>query len=341
MAAPLIIHTAEELAEDRQEVVLMLHDFSFRSPEELLAGLTPPATPDMPMDMPMSDATGMPSGTSTGSATAPDLSDVVYDAFLANDRTLADPEVVRVERAGRIRLRVINGASASAFWLDLGGLQGKLVAVDGHGVQPVSARHFPLAIAQRLDILIDLPAGGAFPTLARLEGSRRQTGIILASPDAAVARLAEKGSGLAPPVDNSLELQLAALVPQPSRPADSRYRILLGGSMQPYRWTLDGAAWPHVQPLMLRQGERVEIDLVNQSMMAHPMHLHGHAFQVLAINGRAIRGAVRDTVLVEPKGSARIAFDADNPGRWAFHCHNHYHMMTGMMTEFRYEGIAV
>jgi FtsP/CotA-like multicopper oxidase with cupredoxin domain len=93
---------------------------------------------------------------------------------------------------------------------------------------------------------------------------------------------------------------------------------------------------------MLTKGQRVEIDLVNHSLMAHPMHLHGHAFQVLAVNGTPIRGAVRDTVLVTPMmGSVRIAFDADNPGRWAFHCRNLYHMMTGMMTEFRYRGIPV
>jgi FtsP/CotA-like multicopper oxidase with cupredoxin domain len=75
-------------------------------------------------------------------------------------------------------------------------------------------------------------------------------------------------------------------------------------------------------------------------MMAHPIHLHGHVFQVVAIDGRPLRGAVRDTVLVSPGGRVRIAFDADNPGRWAFHCHNLYHMETGMMTELRYQGIA-
>ena len=75
-------------------------------------------------------------------------------------------------------------------------------------------------------------------------------------------------------------------------------------------------------------------------MMAHPIHLHGHVFQVTAINGQALHGAVRDTVLVSVGGRVRIAFDADNPGRWAFHCHNLYHMETGMMTEFRYQGIA-
>jgi FtsP/CotA-like multicopper oxidase with cupredoxin domain len=90
---------------------------------------------------------------------------------------------------------------------------------------------------------------------------------------------------------------------------------------------------------MIATGQRVAIEMVNHSMMAHPMHLHGHAFQVMALNGAPFAGAVRDTVLVPPMGSVTIAFDADNPGRWAFHCHNLYHMMTGMMTEVRYPGI--
>jgi len=71
-------------------------------------------------------------------------------------------------------------------------------------------------------------------------------------------------------------------------------------------------------------------------MMAHPMHLHGHHFQVVAIDGTPVSGAVRDTVLVPVNGTVTLAFDAENPGRWLFHCHNLYHMATGMMTEVTY-----
>jgi FtsP/CotA-like multicopper oxidase with cupredoxin domain len=144
----------------------------------------------------------------------------------------------------------------------------------------------------------------------------------------------------ASPVDNSLEAQLAATDPLPPRPADVVRTIALGGAMKPYAWSMNGEYWPHITPLMLNKGQRVEIELVNGSMMAHPIHLHGHVFQVVAIDGRPLRGAIRDTVLVSPSGRVRIASDADNPGRWAFHCHNLYHMETGMMTEFRYNGIA-
>jgi FtsP/CotA-like multicopper oxidase with cupredoxin domain len=265
--------------------------------------------------------------------------DVSYDAFLANDRTLADPEIVHVERDGRIRLRVINGASSSQFWIDLGELLGRVVATDGHLVYPVAGSRFPIAMAQRLDILIDLPRAGAFPILAQLEGESRQTGIVLATPGAPIPQIADRVQA-ASPVDNSLKVRLATVEPLLPRPADIVQTISLSGSMTPYAWSMNGEYWPHVTPLVLSEGQRIEIDLINHSMMAHPMHLHGHAFQVIAIDGRQINGAVRDTVLVMPMSRVRIAFDADNAGRWPFHCHNLYHMATGMMTECRYRGIV-
>ena len=365
LTAPLIVHDTAELREDRQEIVLMLHDFTFRSPDEVLADLTGTSVAEAkaivqdaaPGNAPrsgsgmLSMAGGATRTMASGnrpqmtmmpdsmSHTRMDLNDVHYDAFLANDRTLADPEIVRVGQGGRVRLRIINGASSSLFWIDLGGLVGHVVATDGHPVNPVAVSRVPITMAQRLDILVDLPGAGAFPILARLEGTGRQTGIILATPGAAIPRIADAANA-APPVDNSLEARLTAVTPLPSRPADLVRTIALGGGMKPYAWSMDGAFWPRATPLVLRQGQRVEIELVNDSMMAHPIHLHGHAFQVIAINAQPIQGAVRDTVLVTPKGRVRFAFDADNPGRWAFHCHNLYHMMTGMMMEFRYDGIA-
>ncbi|HJU19242.1 MAG TPA: multicopper oxidase family protein [Stellaceae bacterium] len=374
MAAPLIVHDAAELREDRQEIVLMLHDFSFRAPDELLAGLTdmsagavhrmarevenapaPPETASAADDraagmggagmMGMMGGSGMGrmmAGMRRGGMRMMNPNEVVYDAFLANDRTLADPQIVRVPRAGRVRLRLINGASASHFWIDLGALTGRVVAADGRPVRPVAGRRFPLAIAQRLDILLDLPGAGAFPLLAQLQGSRRRTGIVLATPGAAVAKIAEVAPQRAPAVDNSLERRLSATEPPAPRPADRLHRMVLSGGMMSFAWSINGERWPDITPLMVKTGERVEFELQNHSMMPHPMHLHGHAFQVIAINGRPLLGAVRDTVLVEPMmGSVRIAFDAGNPGRWAFHCHNLYHMMTGMMTVLRYRGIAV
>lgn len=362
MTAPLIVHSAADLREDRQEVVLMLHDFSFRPPLELLANLTGKtlaeaehmATRTENVPSPKGQATSAPSssphaamsmdsaptmGMTMGHGDAPDLTDIDYDAFLANDRTLADPEVVRVSAGGRIRLRIINAASSSQFWIDLGVLTGQVVAVDGHPVRPVTGRRFPLATAQRLDILLDLAGQGAFPILADVEGRSSRTGIVLATAGAPVARIGGALTSPAPALDNALEARLEAIEPLPARQPDLVHQIVLTGGMRPYAWALNGQYWPEIVPLMLRKGQRVEIEMINRTMMPHPMHLHGHTFQVTALDGKRVPGAVRDTVLVPPRGQVRFVFDADNPGRWGFHCHNLYHMATGMITEFRYEGI--
>jgi FtsP/CotA-like multicopper oxidase with cupredoxin domain len=352
MTAPLIVRSAEDMRADRQEVVLMLHDFSFRTPDELLAGLTrsdgsQSAMPKNGMGKAINMDTGsigrMKSGTMGATKMGPgikmDLNDVDYDAFLANDRTLADPEVVRTEPGGRVLLRLINAASATQFWIDFGALTGTIVAVDGHPVRPLRRSRFPLAMAQRFDVLIDLPGNGSYPIVAQVEGERARTGIVLAASGAPVSRLAEEAGENAPPVDFSLERRLEAAVPLAPRAADVTHRVILAGAMTPYAWSMNGEYWPNVTPLMIATGQRVAIEMMNHSMMAHPMHLHGHAFQVVAINRVPLAGAVRDTVLVPPMSSVTIAFDADNPGRWAFHCHNLYHMMTGMMTEVRYPAI--
>jgi len=344
MTAPLIVHSAEDMRADRQEVVLMLHDFSFHTPDELLAGLTKSngsqsTMPKSGMGNNMSTGSGSMGAMNMGSGMAMDLNDIDYEAFLANDRTLADPEVIRTEPGARVRLRLINAASATQFWIDLGALTGTVVAADGHPVRPVRGTRIPLAIAQRLDVLIDLPGNGAYPIFAQVEGKRARTGIVLAAAGASVSRLAPEAEEKAPPVDLSLERRLEAVIPLTPRAPDVTHRVICGGAMAPYAWSLNGEYWPNVTPLMIATGQRVAIEMLNRTMMAHPMHLHGHAFQVVAVNGAPLAGAVRDTVLVSPMGSVTIAFDADNPGRWAFHCHNLYHMMTGMMTEVRYPAI--
>jgi FtsP/CotA-like multicopper oxidase with cupredoxin domain len=344
MTAPLIIHSPEDMRDDRQEAVVMLHDFSFQTPDELLAGLTKSnrgqsPIPKSAMGNDMNMGSGSMGAMNMGSGMAIDLNDIDYDAFLANDRTFADPEVIRTEPGGRVRLRLINGASATQFWIDLGVLTGTVVAADGQPVRPVRRTRLPLAIAQRLDVLVDLPGNGAYPIVAQVEGKRARTGIILAASGASVSRPAPEAGENAPPVDLSLEHRLQAVAPLAPRAPDVTHRVILAGAMAPYAWSLNGEYWPNVTPLMIATGQRVAIEMLNHTMMAHPMHLHGHAFQVVAINGVPLAGAVRDTVLVPPMGSITIAFDADNPGRWAFHCHNLYHMMTGMMTEVRYPAI--
>src|SRR5438445_7164336 len=184
LAAPLIIRDQRDRP-DQQEVIVMLADFSFTPPDQIFAGLKKggsmsPGAMTGAAPAP-AKAKGKAGGTMAGMtmgamAAKPDLNDVKYDAFLANDRTLGDPEVVKVEPGGRVLLRIINSSSMSAFHVDLGPLDGELIAVDGFRIAPVVARRFPMAVAQRLDIRLAIPrAPAAYPVLAVLEGESRQT----------------------------------------------------------------------------------------------------------------------------------------------------------------------
>lgn len=345
LAAPLVVQSAEDTRLDVQDVTIMLHDFSFRTPEELLAGLVGPG-PMAPMDMGTTSTMGgmdmsgpsMATGSSMGAMdmSGADLNDIQYDAFLANDRTLADPEVVRVERGGRVRLRVINGASATGFWIDFGSSGATLIATDGNPVLPFIGSRFPIAQAQRLDFLVGLEPGQVLPVFAQREGDVARTGMILAAVGAVVAQVDEQATVAAPPIDLSVETSLSAVKGLPSRPADVRRAVELTGSMSPYHWTINGKTFAERTPLTVAAGQRVELEIANRTMMAHPMHLHGHHFQLVALSGTPLSGPMRDTLMVPPMASATVAFDADNPGRWLFHCHNLYHMAAGMMTELVY-----
>ncbi len=140
----------------------------------------------------------------------------------------------------------------------------------------------------------------------------------------------------APAFDSDLaqETRLIAAGALPDRPVDRSHMVMLGGSMQPYVWTINGAVWGQHRPVTAQSGERIVLSFHNMSMMGHPMHLHGHVFQVVGLNGRAVRGALRDTVYVPPMSMVDIALDAGEAARWMLHCHHMPHLETGMMTEF-------
>jgi len=364
LAAPLVTREAD--AGDVEDVVVMLHDFSFRTPEEILAGLGgagahgghamgqpmqgmgTQGAPMQAMPMPGMSHSGhaMPGGAMGGAGHAmgaggtgavgggmpmAHANDVDYDAFLANRRTLADPEVVQVEKGGRVRLRIINGGTATAFFISVPGLKPRCIAVDGSPCAPIEAETFPLAQGQRIDLLVEIPAGGgAFPVLAQVEASDRRTGLVLATPGASVARLAEAAAAPAALLDLAFEGRLAATKPLAARKADKVFPVMLGEDAG-YRWTINGRTYAEAAPFVVSPGDRVEMTFMNPTTMNHPMHLHGHHFQVVGIGGRRFSGAMRDTVMVPPHMPVTIAFDAGPKGEWFLHCHHLYHMAAGMM----------
>jgi FtsP/CotA-like multicopper oxidase with cupredoxin domain len=345
LAAPLIVKEAGEAIVDEQEHVVMLHDFTFRDPAEILAELQGGGGLHAGHGVGMAQSTegGHDGHSGQGMANAGPMNmagmvnDVAFDAMLANDRTVEDPEVVRSEKAGRFRLRVINGAAASNFWIDLGEITGELIAVDGNAIYPVKGSVFPLAIAQRADIRLSLPQGsGAWPIPFKAEGTTQLAAIVLAAGEATIAKItpAEQPADM---LDLSLEGTLKAVSEGPNNPVARTEMVMLTGGGADYSWGLNGRPSMHDIIFKVKEGERYEIMMHNMTSMAHPMHLHGHYFRIVGIDGTRFRGALRDTVHVPPGAAVTIQFDADNPGAWAFHCHHLYHMNAGMMAAIAYE----
>lgn len=111
-------------------------------------------------------------------------------------------------------------------------------------------------------------------------------------------------------------------------------KLVLGGDMERYVWHINGKSIHQDRLLMINKGEVVRFTFVNDTMMHHPMHFHGHFFRVINENGE--RSPLKHTVDVPPHSSRTIEFYSNEPGQWMLHCHNLYHMKTGMARVVRY-----
>ena len=147
-----------------------------------------------------------------------------------------------------------------------------------------------------------------------------------------VDRMGEPGQGLENVGHKVLTYHdLVALDRNPDVRAPGRsLDIHLTGNMERFMWSFDGKKMSDVhEPIPFTEGERVRVNLINDSMMVHPIHLHGHFFEL--VTGKGDRAPRKHTVLVQPGGTATFDFTADALGDWAFHCHLLYHMHAGMM----------
>jgi FtsP/CotA-like multicopper oxidase with cupredoxin domain len=360
LSAPMVIRSPTQSKVADAEFTVMLSDFSFTSPQDILKGLIG-KTPAMkgkthnnstPKSKPMGmseqkrslvvqqwDAASKRLVSREVQAAAPDV-DVTYDALLASRRTIDDPQVFEVKPGQSVLLRLMGAAAATNFFIDTGRLDATIIATDGEDVQPLNGNFFQLSTAQRLDLLVTIPkTGGVFPIFALGEGTSLQAGVLLATPGAKIPKqlLAIRAQKTMGGLDNTQEIRLMAKEPLPDKPVQRTLPSVLGGNMMTYTWTINGTPYPNRNSLNVKEGERVELVISNTTGMSHPMHLHGHVFEVTEIDGQKIAGAKRDTILVPPKSTIKVIFDANNPGVWAYHCHILYHLATGMFTVLKYE----
>ncbi|UHQ95141.1 multicopper oxidase family protein [Haloterrigena alkaliphila] len=256
-----------------------------------------------------------------------------YEGLLVNGRLPSDPPVFEVEEGERVRLRFINPSSATTYRVGVGGHSLTVTHADGRPVEPVEVDSFVMSMGERYDAILEADSPGEWAVVAEP---------VVGEEDPAEARLrygdaSENGSAEGPGFDGR-ELEygdLEALEPleldgEPDRTFDLTLSGGMMGGADADAWTIDGEVYPDADPFEISEGDHVRVRMVNRSPAIHPMHLHGHFFQV--------GDAVKDTVLVAPHGD-QVTFDfrADNPGDWLFHCHNVYHLERGMARVFEYD----
>jgi multicopper oxidase len=262
-----------------------------------------------------------------------DGGDIAYPYYLINGRIPAAPTVFKAQPGQRIRIRFINTGSDTAFRVALSGHSMTVTHTDGLPVVPTKVDALLIGMAERYDVVVTA-ADGAFPLVAVAEGKN------------ALARaLLSTGSGSQPdPGFQPAELtgrvgtieMFTATTPVNLGRAEPNLNlaVVLGGNMMKYDWTINGQPYSRTDPLHIRQGQRPTITFDNTTMMWHPMHLHGHTFQLIKADGSL--GARKDTVIVLPKQKVNAVLVAENPGTWMLHCHNTYHQEAGMQTRLEY-----
>lgn len=278
-------------------------------------------------------------GTMMGGMESGDLSCPLY---LVNGRPPEDPETLEVREGERVRLRLVNPSADTVFRFAAAGHRLTVTHADGQPVEPVAVDALRLGMGERYDVILEADNPGVWQLAAAPEGKDGLARTLLRyrgnEGEAPPAELRPEGLGgrLLSYADLKSTVEWSFPEEDFLRGPDRVRQLELAGGHGEYVWAIDGQLYPDADPLEVREGEWVRYELLNRSMMAHPMHLHGHFFQIQNGTGR---GPIKDTALVEPH-MGRLAFDfvADNPGDWFFHCHNAYHMEAGMARVVSYAG---
>lgn len=284
-----------------------------------------------------------------------DLSDVGYDAFLINGKREAR---IKGRPGERIRLRIINASAATYYFIHSSAGPMTIVAADGPPVEPVKVDRFLMAIAETYDMIVTVPPHGQYELRATAQDGSGHSSVFFGEGTLHPASDPPKADLYQ--MDEMLNLSLEEQEDDPRAPLNlprpgSPYRLLkatgdttlpaklprrkitlhLTGDMNRYIWSFDGKTIAKDPFVMIRKGEIVELELVNDSMMHHPIHLHGHFFRLLM--GQGARSPLKHTVDVPPMSKRVVEFEANEEKDWMFHCHILYHMMSGMARVFRYE----
>lgn len=330
--APLIIDDPAEPGDYDLEHVVIFDDWidgTGQDPDQVLAGLLRNGMGGMGgmggdhggMQMPTSSVLGGDAG------------DTTYPHYVANGRTRSAPTTLDVRPGQRVRFRMINMGGDTAFRVGVPGAPMTVTHTDGFPVAPTDVEAVVIGMGERIDAVVTIPEAPAV-LIGIAEGKNDHAAVRLSTPQkspvdtgAAASALMSRSAVLSQTFASADPVTLRRRAP------DVVHDLVLAGPGDRYDWTINGERYDPARGLPISSGQRVRLRMVNTTTMFHPMHLHGHTFQVVGPDGRGPR---KDTVLVLPNQTVEVDFDADNPGQWLTHCHNIYHGEAGMMTVVSY-----
>ena len=345
---PLVVDDPADPGDHDVEWIVVLDDWvdgTGRTPDEILAGFRSGAAPVASpggtggtggtggmsgmsgMDMGGTGSTGSTGGTGGMGMGG---GSIQYPYYLVNGRLPTAPVTFTARPGQRARIRFVNAGSDTAFRVALGGHRFTVTHADGYPVTPTTADALLMGMGERFDVQVTL-GDGVFPLVVLPEDKPGQALALVrtgggTAPDAAVRPAELFGHVL---LGTAVDPADSARLPR--RTPDRLHKLVLEGTMNPYRWTINGRRHPDTEPLPVSSGERVRMRIMNRSMMFHPWHVHGHTFALAAT------GLRKDTVVIRPMQVMNIELQADNPGLWMTHCHNLYHAESGMMTTLAYQ----
>lgn len=257
--------------------------------------------------------------------------DVTYPLHLINGRAPSEIETFQAKPGQKVRLRFINAGSDTPYRVAIGGHSMTVTHADGFPVQPVEVDNLLLGMGERYDVIITA-ADGAFPIVASAENKKDPAAqaILRTSASAAAPKVGVVLDELSGRTLSYGDLKAADGAGLASRSPDRTTSIALTAA-NGYVHGIDGAAFPNSASIAITEGERLRLQITNNTMMFHPIHLHGHTFQLVGDGN-----ARKDTVNVLPMSTVTIDIEGDNPGQWMLHCHNTYHFEMGMATTLSY-----
>jgi len=301
-----------------------------------------------------------------------DLSDVGYDAFLINGKKTANE--ASIKPGEKVRVRIVNAAASTYFYLSLGNEPLEVISADGQNIKPTKASDILIGPAETYDIKFVQPKNKSLELRATANDGSGKTSLWLGSGEKVSAKdrpapdlymsmdhdsMSTDHSKMEGPAADHSKMDHSQMSQSSSQTVQTLtsqnyaaeaptafsgemprkdIKLSLDGDMERYIWFINGKAIHEDRTITIEQDEVVRFTFVNNTMMSHPMHLHGHFFRVL--NKFGDDSPLKHTVDVPPFSVRIIEFLANEPGEWMLHCHNLYHLKTGMARVVKYSSFT-